>query len=87
MNLAQWPMRLPFVRDLFVEKPVLSIQKCTLCGQCQTICPSRAISRSGGTGKTLLYDYDKCIRCFCCMEVCPEAAIELRRGPLQDLLG
>ena len=87
MNLAQWPMRLPFVRDLFVEKPVLSIQKCTLCGQCQTICPSRAISRSGGTGKTLLYDYDKCIRCFCCMEVCPEAAIELRRGALQELLG
>jgi uncharacterized protein (DUF362 family)/Pyruvate/2-oxoacid:ferredoxin oxidoreductase delta subunit len=86
MNLVQWSMRLPVIRDLVIDKPVLLSQKCTLCLQCLEICPAGAISRSGGTGKTLLYDYHKCIRCFCCMEVCPEAAIELRRGPLQELL-
>ena len=86
-NLASWPMKLPFIRDLFVEKPVLSTEKCNFCGQCQVICPAGAISRSGGTGKMLLYDYEKCIRCYCCMEICPEAAIELRRGPLQGLFG
>jgi len=87
MNLVNWAMRLPYIRDLVIDKPVLLSQKCTLCLQCQEICPAGAISRSGGTGRTLLYDYQKCIRCFCCMEVCPEAAIELRRGPLQELLG
>jgi uncharacterized protein (DUF362 family)/Pyruvate/2-oxoacid:ferredoxin oxidoreductase delta subunit len=87
MNLVHWSARLPFVRDLVIDKPVLLSQKCTLCLQCLEICPSGAISRSGGTGKALLYDYKKCIRCFCCMEVCPEAAIEMRRGPLQELLG
>jgi len=87
MNLVNWSSRLPYVRDLVIEKPVLLPQKCTMCLQCKEICPAGAISRSGGTGKALLYDYDKCIRCFCCMEVCPEAAIELRRGPLQELLG
>ncbi|MBW1808993.1 MAG: DUF362 domain-containing protein, partial [Deltaproteobacteria bacterium] len=85
-NLARWSMRLPFFRDLFIEKPVLNTLRCTLCRQCLIICPSGAISQSGGTGKTLLYNYEKCIRCFCCMEICPEAAIELRRGPLQRLL-
>lgn len=87
MSVVNWSMRLPFARDLVIDKPVLSMQKCTLCLQCLEICPSGAISRSGGTGRTLLYDYRKCIRCFCCMEVCPEAAIELRRAPLQELLG
>jgi uncharacterized protein (DUF362 family)/Pyruvate/2-oxoacid:ferredoxin oxidoreductase delta subunit len=87
MNLVHWTTRLPFVRDLVIDKPVLLSQKCTLCLQCLEICPAGAISRSGGTGKVLLYDYHKCIRCFCCMEVCPEAAIELRRGPLRELLG
>ena len=87
MNLVHWSVRLPFIRDLVIAKPVLSTQKCTLCLECKEICPAGAISRPGGTGKVLLYDYSRCIRCFCCMEVCPEAAIELRRGPLQELLG
>ena len=85
--LADWTTKSALLRDLLVEKPVWSIQKCTLCRQCLEICPAGAIARSGGTGRTLLYDYKKCIRCFCCLEICPEAAIELRRGALQELLG
>jgi len=85
-SLADRTAKSAFLRDLLIEKPVLSIQKCTLCRQCLEICPSGAITQSGGTGKTLLYDYKKCIRCFCCLEICPEGAIELRQGPLQVLL-
>ncbi len=71
------------LKNLIVERPVPSADRCTLCYQCREICPAGAISRAQGKMKVPSYDYNKCIRCYCCMEVCPEAAISLRRGRLQ----
>jgi uncharacterized protein (DUF362 family)/Pyruvate/2-oxoacid:ferredoxin oxidoreductase delta subunit len=76
----------PRSKNLFMEKPVPSPKKCSLCYQCKTICPAGVITKSTND-KIPAYDYNKCIRCFCCMEVCPEAAISIKRGRLQWLLG
>ena len=84
---SRWPLSTKAFKDLLVEKPVPSRQRCTLCYQCKAICPGGAISESRGESGVPCYDYDKCIRCYCCMEICPEAAIGLKRGKLQWLLG
>ncbi len=84
-DLGRWPTNTNFFKDLFVEKPVPSGDLCSLCYQCMTICPGKAIGKSKENSGVPLYDYHKCIRCFCCMEICPEAAIRLKRGRLQWL--
>lgn len=87
--VSRWPLNTKRVKNLLVERPVPSAERCTLCYQCKTICPGGAIGLSQNT-EVPLYNYNRCIRCYCCMEVCPEAAIELRRGKLQwvlDILG
>jgi len=75
------------LKNLLIEKPVPSRERCSLCYQCKAICPGGAIGASEGESGVPFYDYDRCIRCYCCMEICPEAAIGLRRGKLQWLLG
>jgi Pyruvate/2-oxoacid:ferredoxin oxidoreductase delta subunit len=84
--VSRWPLNTEFFKNLFVEKPVPSQDRCTLCYQCKAICPGGAIEKSDGWNPVPLYNYDKCIRCYCCMEICPEAAITLKRGKLQWLL-
>jgi len=85
--VSRWPLNTKVFKDLLVEKPVPSRERCTLCYQCKAICPGGAIGESKGESGIPCYDYDKCIRCYCCMEICPEAAIGLKRGKLQWLLG
>jgi uncharacterized protein (DUF362 family)/Pyruvate/2-oxoacid:ferredoxin oxidoreductase delta subunit len=83
--VSRWPLNTEFFKNLLVERPVPSSDRCTLCYQCKTICPGGAIEKSNGRDPVPLYNYDKCIRCYCCMEICPEAAISLKRGKLQWL--
>ena len=85
-NAVRWPFTSSLFKQLFVEKPVPNPEKCTLCYQCQKICPTTAISRATSHAKIPMYDYNACIRCFCCMEICPEAAIQTQKGYLQWLL-
>jgi len=85
--VSRWPLNTKTLKNLLVEKPVPSRERCTLCYQCKAICPGGAIGESKGESGIPFYDYDKCIRCYCCMEICPEAAIALERGKLQWLLG
>ena len=84
---SAWPLNTKLFKDLLVERPVPSKERCTLCYQCKAICPGGAIGESRGESGVPLYNYDKCIRCYCCMEICPEAAIGLKRGKLQWLIG
>ena len=56
------------------KSPVIT-DKCTACGDCESICPKNAIKVQGQQAEVT---YSKCIRCFCCHEVCPEDAIVLR---------
>jgi len=85
--VSHWPLNTKIFKELLVEKPLPSRERCTLCYQCKAICPGGAIGESKGESGIPCYDYDKCIRCYCCMEICPEAAIGLQRGKLQWLLG
>ena len=48
--------------------------KCTVCGDCEKICPKSAINIEH---KQARVDYKRCIRCYCCHEVCQEDAIDL----------
>jgi len=57
------------------KSPVIT-DKCTACGDCESICPKDAVKVQGQMAEVT---YSKCIRCFCCHEVCPEDAIMLRR--------
>ncbi|HSV98404.1 MAG TPA: DUF362 domain-containing protein [Spirochaetota bacterium] len=74
------------VKNLCVERPVPSAERCTLCYQCNSICPAGAIDKAEGAARVPRYDYDMCIRCYCCMEICPEAAITLKKGKLQWIM-
>lgn len=56
------------------KSPVIT-DKCTACGECESICPKDAVKVKGQMAEV---NYSKCIRCFCCHEVCPEEAIVLR---------
>ncbi len=84
--VSRWPLNTSLFKDLLLEKPVPSQERCTLCYQCKAICPGGAIGETRGGSGIPAYDYDKCIRCYCCMEICPEAAIGLKSGKLQWLI-
>jgi len=56
------------------KSPVIT-DKCTACGDCESICPKDALKVKDQMAEVT---YSKCIRCFCCHEVCPEDAIMLR---------
>jgi uncharacterized protein (DUF362 family)/Pyruvate/2-oxoacid:ferredoxin oxidoreductase delta subunit len=75
----------PTVKNLVIEKPWPSEEKCNLCYKCKAVCPAGAISNAQENKNIPDYDYKKCIRCFCCIEFCPEAAISLKKGILQRL--
>jgi uncharacterized protein (DUF362 family)/Pyruvate/2-oxoacid:ferredoxin oxidoreductase delta subunit len=82
----RWPLNTNFFKNLILEKPVPTRERCTLCYQCKAICPGGAISESQGDTGIPMYNHQKCIRCYCCMEICPESAISLKRGKLQWVL-
>jgi uncharacterized protein (DUF362 family) len=71
---------LPSTADYLVtgrKKPNRSpvpTEKCTACGQCEEICPKKAIKI---IDKKAQVDYRKCIQCYCCNETCPYEAIKL----------
>ena len=58
--------------------------KCTRCGHCVGVCPSKCIMlKKNG----ICIDYKKCIACFCCQEACPAAAIGVKKSILAKLIG
>ena len=71
------------LKNQFTKKPVFIRKKCTGCGTCVSICPTKVIS---GEKNRLKIDYSKCIRCYCCQEVCPKKAIRVRPGPLRSTM-
>jgi ferredoxin len=51
-------------------------ERCTHCGACITMCPTRAFSLEPVTRK-VLFDNSKCIVCELCVKACPPRAMEL----------
>ncbi len=50
--------------------------RCTSCGACVTICPTRAFSTDPRT-REVLFDNEKCIACGLCIPACPPRAMEV----------
>jgi L-aspartate semialdehyde sulfurtransferase ferredoxin len=50
-------------------------QRCTHCGACVTICPSKAFSVDPKT-REIAFDQDKCVVCELCIRACPPHAME-----------
>jgi len=50
--------------------------RCTECGACITICPTKALVIDPDT-RHIAFDADKCIACDACVPVCPPRAMEL----------
>lgn len=54
--------------------PVIYEQKCVGCGECEKVCPVKAI---GLKNNKAVIDSLKCIGCATCIAVCPYAAIDV----------
>lgn len=50
--------------------------RCTSCGACITVCPTKAFSVDPKT-RLVLFDNDKCIACGLCIPACPPRAMEV----------
>ena len=72
------------IKSLIRYYPYSLRAKCTRCGHCVGICPSKCIIllKNG-----IHFDYNKCIACFCCQEACPEAAISVKKSFLAKVIG
>jgi len=51
--------------------------RCTHCGACITMCPTRAFTLEQDT-RRVLFDNTKCIVCELCVRACPPRAMELK---------
>ena len=51
--------------------------RCTHCGACITMCPTRAFTLEQDT-RRVLFDNSKCIVCELCVRACPPRAMELK---------
>ena len=55
--------------------PMLNRKKCTRCGICVNICPTKAATISESDYPD--YDLEKCIGCAQCIALCPELALKI----------
>jgi len=55
--------------------PVLNKKKCTRCGMCAKICPTKAATINEPDYPK--YDLEKCIGCAQCIAMCPELALKI----------
>jgi ferredoxin len=51
-------------------------ERCTHCGACITMCPTRAFTLEADT-RRVLFDNARCIVCELCVRACPPRAMEL----------
>ena len=51
-------------------------ERCTHCGACITICPTRAFILDPQT-RTVSFDNNRCVACGLCIKACPPRAMEL----------
>lgn len=59
-------------RNFFIPKPKLKKELCISCGECERVCPAKAIKTKRG------YPFIEgrlCIRCYCCHEICLQGAL------------
>ena len=68
------------MRNILLEHPKIDKEKCIRCGECNKICPPKAMQIKKGEFPHL--KNKQCIRCWCCAEVCPQNAIKKSTRPI-----
>jgi pyruvate ferredoxin oxidoreductase delta subunit len=58
------------------QRPILDLEKCIACGQCESVCPDSAIHV---VTEVYVIDYDYCKGCGLCAYECPAEAISMIR--------
>ena len=82
-------LRFPLMsQELYKLEP----EKCTSCGICEMVCPSKAITvetfeeqmdeKSFQDLNAFMLDYSRCLRCDLCVYECPENALSKQEGKL-----
>ncbi len=61
--------------------PRVDATLCTLCGICETVCPSETIAFDGA----VTFHPGNCILCHACVKSCPEGALAFAEQGLRDL--
>ena len=51
-------------------------ERCTHCGACVTVCPTRAFEVESSTRQVTFHN-EKCLACALCLKACPARAMEL----------
>ncbi|MFC2068843.1 NIL domain-containing protein [Chloroflexota bacterium] len=65
------------VRIQSLSKDVIrNDERCTHCGACITVCPTRAFEIDPVSRKIIFYD-EKCVACGICIKACPPRAMEV----------
>jgi len=54
--------------------------KCSRCGLCLTVCPSKALTKVDDTLQMLEEKANECVYCGACQAICPNGAIEMDRA-------
>jgi uncharacterized protein (DUF362 family)/ferredoxin len=63
--------------NIYVAKPRVNKRLCSKCGECVTVCRTKAITMKSYPS----VDYSKCSKCLRCVQHCPEDAFSISRRP------
>jgi Ni,Fe-hydrogenase III small subunit/formate hydrogenlyase subunit 6/NADH:ubiquinone oxidoreductase subunit I len=66
----------PVNSSLFIGKPEIDSEKCTMCGECASRCPSHAIVMDKDA-HDIGINLDECVFCALCEDICPVGAAKM----------
>lgn len=76
----RYPYGTPLVTESFRGAIEIDPEKCTGCGACTRICPSKALSMvNEGDTLVLRYFVGRCVFCGACADTCPDKAIRITK--------
>jgi anaerobic sulfite reductase subunit C len=79
----------PQIKDLGViaaVKPGLTDESCSMCGECETACPDKAIILDAQNRKPVI-DEERCLMCGRCIRVCPAGTMAEKQSGFRVMLG
>lgn len=80
-SLQQHP---ELAENIHVQRPVIDFDKCTLCGDCVSVCPTFACDVVNG--KKISIEPTYCVGCGLCAQVCGDRALKMVEFDGADLV-